>query len=191
MPKRKHSQFEPIPTEGYWQHPFLMHQGRDRAGVQAWERAQRRRERLGNLIRSQIPAGVAIQQPARDLYRGLLDNEHDTQMSRAIGLTPATFASRDTYGGLIRSVRVIWDFDQGHRARDRERFFERTGRLSFIIKKWQEAIDRRRKEAYVRLRSWLPMEVVRRILQLTPTGSGMYGSVSGRFVVGAPRELLN
>lgn len=100
------------------------------------------------------------------------------------------FDSTSLYWNLaeIERSRLIWrsfglsgQFDE---------FFEYTGRLSFVVKKWREAIDRRRREAYVRLRSWLPMEVVRRILQLTPTGVGMYGSVTGRFVVGAPRELL-
>jgi len=185
MPKRKRSQFETIPTDAYWQHPFFNTHGRDRAGIQAYERQQRRHNRLDMQISRQIPMGVGINQRARDLYRGLLDNERDTQMARAFGLIPATWTSSSG------AVRVIWAFDQGRRAYDRERFFERTGRLGFVIQKWQEAIDRRRREAYIRLRSWLPMEVVRRILQLTPTGSGLYGSVSGRFVVGAPRELLN
>lgn len=180
MSKRKRSQFEPIPTEGYQAERLLgrLNQGPnnpvagwDRAGIQAWQRWNRRSYRLNRTIDSQVPAQHMFN--STSLYWKLAERVRTQLLWRSFGL------------------QTNWDFDRGIRAYDRERFFESTGRLGFVIQKWQEAIDRRRKEAYIRLRSWLPMEVVRRILQLTPTGVGMYGSVSGRFVVGAPRELLN
>ena len=164
MPKRKRSQFEPIPTEGR-SNPGPG--AGDRTGIQAWQRWYRRAIRLNRLIDRQIPAQHMFD--STSLYWNLAEIERSRLIWRSFGLTEQ------------------W----GIRAPDREEFFEYTGRLSFVVQKWREAIDRRRREAYRILRSWLPMEVVRRILQLTPTGGGMYGSVTGRFVVGAPRELLN
>lgn len=168
MPKRKRSQFEAIPTEGR-SNPGPG--AGDRSAIQAWRRWYRRAGRLNRLLDRQIPAQHMFDD--NSLHWNLAERVRSQLIWRSFGLTER------------------WDFDRGIRAFDREEFFEYTGRLGFVIQKWQEAIDRRRREAYIRLRSWLPMEVVRRILQLTPTGIGMYGSVSGRFVVGAPRELLN
>ena len=45
-------------------------------------------------------------------------------------------------------------------------FFEHSGRGSYVVKKWREVLDRRRREAYVRLRSWLPIELAQRILRM-------------------------
>ena len=169
MPKRRRSQFEPIATEAY----RYENSNYPRFEAQAWQRSMRRWFRVDRRIQRQTDA-IGNNAP---LYRELVARERDEQLYRSFGF------NRNWHWSQTSSDPGSWN--------DRMRFFVRTGRLDFVTKKWQEAIDRRRREAYVRLRSWLPMEVVRRILQLTPSGSGMYGSVSGRFVVGAPRELLN
>ena len=152
MPKRKRSQFEPIPTEGR-SNPGQGHGAGDRSAFQAWRRWNRRAVRLNRLLDRQIPAEHMFNDAS--MYWNLAERVRSQLIWRSFGLTEG------------------WDFDRGIRGFDREEFFEYTGRLSYVVKSWRRSIDRRRREAYIRLRSWLPMEVVRRILELTPSWNAL------------------
>ena len=151
MPTRKRSQFEPIPVfDAFSERSRRGYEGNSaeiNASLDFYPSGSNYRRAARVIDRTRrIFSGAVLSAPPGGLYEEALRHELRMQMMRRFGL--ATFD-------------------------DAAYFFEASGRASYVVKKWRETIDRRRHEAYIRLRSWLPMEIVRRILQLTPSWNAL------------------
>ena len=151
MPKRERSQFEPIPVFNLLsersRQGYLGNRSEMNAslnrGVDSQLRINRVIQRTHNFFLRALPLGWV---PPNGLYYDAI--LHEVRMN------------------LIRRFGVVNDEDAAY-------FFEHSGRGSYVLKSWRRSIDRRRREAYIILRSWLPMEVVRRILQFTPSWNAL------------------
>ncbi len=148
MPKRRRSQFEPIATEAY----KYDNSNYPRFEAQAWQRSMRRWFRVERRINRQTENIPSLIGNNSTLYRELVARERDEQLYRSFGI------NRTWHWSQTSSDPGSWN--------DWMRFFVRTGRSDFVTKKWREVLDRRRREAYVRLRSWLPIELAQRILRM-------------------------
>ena len=144
MPKRKRSQFEPIPVfDPYSERSRRGYEGNAaelKASLDFYPSGSNYRRAARVIDRThRIFEGAFQVAPPGGLYQEALVHERRMRMMRRFGL-----ATLD----------------------DAAYFFEHSGRGSYVVKKWREVLDRRRREAYVRLRSWLPIELAQRILRM-------------------------